>query len=102
MAKPLIYPHRIMISLTDETHATLKALADLDGKPVASLVREFMEQLSPTLKATVEAVAKAKAGLTTEALLGMLKGVNDLQDKAGVVVQDVTGTLRQLHKGDAQ
>lgn len=88
--------NRVMLSLDDDTFDTLKALAELDGKPMATVIRDFLIQMTPTLKNAVEMVAKAKAGLGTEALLVGLQNVHGLQELLLSVQGDMTTTVQAL------
>jgi hypothetical protein len=85
-----------MLSLNDDTFYTLKEMADLDGKPMASLIKDFLVQMLPTVKQAVEMVAKAKAGLGTEAVLAGLQNVHGIQELLLSVQGEMTTVAQAL------
>lgn len=52
---------RVVLSLTPDQHARLVALADIEGKPAAVIVRELMESYMQTRAADIDKALKADA-----------------------------------------
>lgn len=54
---------RITVTLTDEQHATLRALSDMQGRSMSSLVGELVETTMPALDRVLELLRAAESAL---------------------------------------
>jgi hypothetical protein len=73
---------RVMLTLEDHTHALLTELSILQGVPVATLIRGFMESQVPAVEAMVKALTELNQGrnpadVETDYLGKMTKSVLD-------------------------
>jgi hypothetical protein len=87
---------RLNVSLTEEQHALLLELAELNGGSAASYLRQMVDQVTPLLRVTVPALrmaaeemntTKAEAGAQLQAMLAAISNVGvevppDLFDEA--------------------
>jgi predicted DNA-binding protein len=70
---------RFTITVKPETDRALKRLAAVQGRPTASIIREYLEGVTPALEDiadAMEAVRNAEASARAE-LVGSLTGVHD-------------------------
>ena len=75
---------RVNVTVTDEQHALLIELAELNGGSAAGYLRQMLDQATPLLRATVPALRMAAQEMNTtreqartalDDLLGAMKGV---------------------------
>jgi len=62
LSKPKQLPYRVMLSLDEKTHTTLKKLAGAENKGVATFVRELVMQSLPQLETMAQVIDLVKKG----------------------------------------
>lgn len=87
---------RFTITVDHGTSAVLKRLAGIQGRPVASIVREILDDAAPIiaqLADTIEALEAARDAARAEITDGMAEAANDLQPH----LEGILGHLRAVH-----
>lgn len=108
---------RICITMNDETHAALKRLSAVQGRPLASVIREMLDDAAPTVDALADSMealkaaeASARAGIAgtlsevahelephLTGILGHLRAISDLGE--GDRVGEASGDASWLRQG---
>jgi hypothetical protein len=92
---PAVSP-RFTITVAPHTNDTLKRLAAIQGRPVASIIREVLDDAAPImaqLADTMEALGAAREAARAEITEGMAEAANDLQPH----LDGILGHLRAVH-----
>jgi len=66
--------HKMQIRISEDTYQALEAFAELQGRKPAAAVRDLLNEVEPTLRATVDAYRKAVEG-RPDAFDGLSKGL---------------------------
>ena len=87
---------RFTITVAPETHTALKRLAGVQGRPVASVIREVLDDAAPImaeLADTIEALGAARDAARAELTDGLAEAAADLQPP----LEGILGHLRAVH-----
>lgn len=60
MARPKGKGHRVALTLNQETNEVFDRFASLSGVPKATLIRDYIEHILPTVKMSVDTLEKLK------------------------------------------
>lgn len=86
---------RFSITVPHETHAALKRLSAVQKRPVGSLVREYLESVTPALEelaGAMEAVRYAEAAARSE----LASTLSDVHREMEPHINGILGHLRAL------
>lgn len=86
--------HKMQIRISEDTYQALAAFAELQGRKPSAAVRDLLEEVKPTLIATVDAYHKAVDG-RPDALDGLSSG---LLAKAIKEAEKLQGELFERYK----
>lgn len=87
---------RFTITVRPETKAALTRLAGVQGRPVASLIRDVLDDAAPImdeLAGTIEALGAAREAARAEMTDGLAEAAADLQPH----LEGILGHLRAVH-----
>ncbi len=65
MARPKGKGHRVALTLNQETNEVFDKFSELSGIPKATLIRDFIEHILPTVKKSVATLEKLKKSEVT-------------------------------------
>ena len=87
---------RFTITVASETSLALKRLAGVQGRPVASIIREVLDDAAPIMSEladTIEALGAARDAARAELVDGLAEAAADLQPH----LEGILGHLRAVH-----
>lgn len=87
---------RFTITVRPETQVALKRLAGVQGRPVASIIREVLDDAAPIMSEladTMEALGAARDAARAELADGLAEAAADLQPH----LEGILGHLRAVH-----
>lgn len=86
---------RFTITVHPETDTALKRLAAAQGRPVASIIREFLEGVTPTLNDLAQALESVKHAEAT-AVAGLAGSLEEIHEEMRPHVEGILGHLQAL------
>lgn len=89
MARPKVGPHRMMLTLDDETYQALKAFGASAGKRPATMVREILSSSLPQIKSALTVIEHAKKGFISEAVFEGLTTTTNIQREISKTQNDL-------------
>ena len=87
---------RFALTVRPETKAALTRLAGVQGRPVASLIRDVLDDAAPIMEelaGTIEALGAAREAARAEMTDGLAEAAADLQPH----LEGILGHLRAVH-----
>lgn len=87
----------VSLRLTEDVLEPYAELAELTGVPVASVIRETVEEAAPSVRDLVAIVAKAKAG-DPAGLLASMRALAENQVRLGTEVGAELAEIENEHK----
>lgn len=97
MARPKGKGHRVALTLNQETNDVFDKFSELSGVPKATLIRDFIEHILPTVKMSVETLEKLKKSeMTPVQVQGEF--LNFLADYNADYNEAFSDTLREIAK----
>lgn len=93
---------RLCITVNAEAHAALKRLATIQARPLASVIRELLEDAAPTvdqIAASIETLQAAQASVRA----GIASTLSEVADELQPHLTGILGHLRAIeHLGEAE
>lgn len=86
---------RLCITINDEAHGALKRLASIQGRPLASVIRELLEDAAPTVDQIATSIAALKAA-EASARAGIAGTLAEVADELQPHLTGILGHFRAI------
>ncbi|WP_115340989.1 hypothetical protein, partial [Moraxella caprae] len=92
MARPKGKGHRVALTLNQETNDVFDRFSELTGTPKATLIRDYLEEILPIVKDTIDALemVKSKELTFSQAQSMFLNAVADYNDTVSHAIREIS------------